>query len=618
MAVPAHDERDYQFAVKYGIPVVQVVEPVRIDTNNPHKEGYPVVERNMVHGIIRDPKTNKYLMLNWSSNPWTTFILGGKEDGEDGLEAITREIKEETGYSNLKFLYHSIQAYSEYCADHKQQNRIAHPVAYFFEVTEETTHTEVHDEEKQKHTMGWVDISKELPKNFTCSEWDIFKETIKHQGFYPNGEDGRLTNSGEFNGLTSQEARKKITEKVGGKIVTKSKLRDWVFARQRYWGEPIPIVHRADGTMYPVHESNLPIILPQVEKYEPTDNGESPLYQVPTWVNVKGYIDEAGYFHEDESKEEVFRRETDTMPQWAGSSWYFMRYIDPKNANEIGDKKLLGKWLPVDWYNGGMEHTTLHLLYSRFWYKFLFDLGLVPTSEPYYKRTSQGMILGEGGVKMSKSLGNVVNPDTIVKEYGADVLRLYEMFVGPFDQAVAWNPQAISGVKRFLEKVYTLKDKVDPTKSSTLPITHQTIKKVSLDIESMSFNTSVSQMMILVNTLDKEEKVSKKDYMTLLQVLAPFAPHLTEELWGLFAGDASSIHLQHWPTHDENMLFSEEVTIAVSVGGKMRGTLQAARDLEDSKVLEIVKNHEIYQKYVGNQEPKRVVIVKNKIVNIVI
>lgn len=428
-------------------------------------------------------------------------------------------------------------------------------------------------------------------------------------------EDGILTNSGGYDGLVSEEARKKMTEAVRGRIVMKSKLRDWVFARQRYWGEPIPLVYDEAGKMYPVHESELPVVLPQVDKFEPTDNGESPLYQVPEWVNVKGSIDEAGYFRADENGK-PFKRETDTMPQWAGSSWYFMRYIDSKNETAIGSPKLLDKWLPVDWYNGGMEHTTLHLLYSRFWYKFLFDIGIVKNNEPYYKRTSQGMILGTGGVKMSKSLGNVVNPDDIIKKYGADVLRAYEMFVGPFDQSVAWDERAIIGVERFLEKVEKLSHKVGNTAQSC-PVVHQSIVKVSDDMEKMGFNTCISQLMICANEFEKMEKISKSEFGMFLQLLAPFAPFITEELWKNIGND-TSIHVSPWPQADPSLLLEKEVTIAVQIGGKLRGTMTIERDATEELVLVEVRKTEYFQKYAGAETLKKVIFVPNKLINIVI
>ncbi len=427
--------------------------------------------------------------------------------------------------------------------------------------------------------------------------------------------EGKVFEEGVFYGLTSEVARKKITEAVGGKIVIKSKLRDWVFARQRYWGEPIPVVYDKDGTMYPVAESELPIVLPMVDKYEPTDNGESPLAIISDWVNVKGRIDSTGHFTTDDNGE-VFRRETDTMPQWAGSSWYFMRYIDPRNNQALGDKDLLAKWLPVDWYNGGMEHTTLHLLYSRFWYKFLFDIGIVPTSEPYYKRTSQGMILGAGGVKMSKSLGNVVNPDKIITEYGADVLRVYEMFIGPFDQSVAWDDKAIVGVSRFMDKVEKCAGKV-VVNTPSLPIIHQTIVKVSRDIDSTAFNTAISSLMICVNEFEKKDKIAKGDFEMFLKILAPFAPFITEELWKNL-GYTTSIHTSGWPLPDESLMIESEVTYAFQVAGKLRGTFITPKDLEEEAVIELLKTLDIYKKYIENAEPKKIIFVKNRLVNIVL
>ncbi len=428
---------------------------------------------------------------------------------------------------------------------------------------------------------------------------------------------GKLINSENFSGSSSEEAKTKITETLHGRVVKKSKLRDWVFARQRYWGEPIPIVYDETGKMYPVSATNLPITLPNVEKYEPTDNGESPLHQVADWVNVKGKIDNDGHFYSsDESDAKNFKRETDTMPQWAGSSWYFIRYIDNLNDSALGNESLLKKWLPVDWYNGGMEHTTLHLLYSRFWYKFLFDIGVVPTSEPYFRRTSQGMILGKGGVKMSKSLGNVINPDEIVEKDGADVLRLYEMFIGPFDQAVAWDDKAIIGVRRFLEKVDSLSNKVvegDEVES----ITHKTIKQIGEQIESMSFNTCISQLMICANDYEKREKISKKEFTMFVQAMSPFAPFLGEELWEKL-GMSGSVHISEWPKYDENKLTGDEVTIAFQVNGKLRGTFVIATNSSDEDIKTLAKSLDSYKKYIGDLVPKKEIVIKNKLINVVI
>lgn len=609
MAVPAHDERDFEFAKAYNISVKEVISP---ETGIPQEN--PEFRKSIV-AVVWNKKNNTFLSINWGKTMGgNLFVGGGVEGDEDIIECAKREVEEETGYKNVSFLAKTIPIHHSYFAHSKNIARRIEATGVLFELLDdEKREVSLEENEKNKFTTMWLSEKDVLTLVVDQLHSFVFKNVVKHELY---ADDGTLINSDFFNGLTSAAARIKITEAVGGRIVKKSKMRDWVFARQRYWGEPIPLVYDKDGTMYPVHESNLPITLPQVDKYEPTDNGESPLYQVPEWVHVKGYVDEDGFFHADTTKEEFFRRETDTMPQWAGSSWYFMRYIDPKNNDALGEKEMISKWLPVDWYNGGMEHTTLHLLYSRFWYKFLFDIGLVKTSEPYYKRTSQGMILGDGGVKMSKSLGNVVNPDDIIKEYGADTLRLYEMFIGPFDQAVVWNSKAVSGVRRFLDKVYSFKERVVDS-TTTIHATHQLIKKVTEDIETMSFNTCISQMMIWSNTIEKEESLSKKDLSLFLQMLAPFAPHIAEELWQEI-GMKESVHSTPWPEFDPSMLTTSEVTMAFQVSGKLRGTIEVSRDMTDEEVMDIVKKHEMYQKYIGNQGFKKVIIVKNKIVNIVI
>jgi leucyl-tRNA synthetase len=423
-------------------------------------------------------------------------------------------------------------------------------------------------------------------------------------------EDGVLINSGEFSDLTSEESRKRITLFVGGKIVTKYKLRDWVFSRQRYWGEPIPIIHCDKCGYVPIPEKDLPVLLPKVKSYVPTDNGESPLAIISKWVNTtcpkcKGKA----------------KRETDTMPNWAGSSWYFLRYADPKNKKELASKKALSYWMKngVDWYNGGMEHTTLHLLYSRFWHKFLYDLKLVPTSEPYMKRTSHGMILAEGGVKMSKSIGNTIDPKDIVNIYGADTLRIYEMFIGPFDQSVAWNTDSIIGSRRFLDKIWRLSVRIN-TKSSSKELEstlHKTIKKISEDIESMSFNTAISTMMILVNEMEKSESISIKDFKIFLQILAPFAPHITEELWSNF-GEKKSIHKSLWPKWDKKKIVDDTIKIAIQVNGKVRTEILIPKDIEENDIKALVLKDKIVMEWVGESLIKRFIYVKGRIINIVV
>ncbi len=407
---------------------------------------------------------------------------------------------------------------------------------------------------------------------------------------------------------------KEITYKVGGKIVTKYKLRDWVFSRQRYWGEPIPIIHCEKCGYVPVPEKDLPVLLPKVKSYVPTDNGESPLAIISKWVNTtcpkcKGKA----------------KRETDTMPNWAGSSWYFLRYADPKNKKEFASKKALNYWMKhgVDWYNGGMEHTTLHLLYSRFWHKFLYDLKLVPTSEPYMKRTSHGMILAEGGVKMSKSIGNTVDPKDIVALYGADTLRVYEMFIGPFDQSVAWSTESIIGSRRFLDKIWRIGQKVaSPDAFVQVPnkffqtFLHKTIKKIEEDIESMNFNTAISSMMIFINEMEKNE-VSVKNFKIFLKILAPFAPHITEEIWSKL-GEKQSIHKSSWPKWDKKKIINDTITIAVQVNGKVRTEITISKDIEDYEVKALILKDIKVLEWVGSMDIKRIIYVKGRIVNIVV
>ena len=395
-----------------------------------------------------------------------------------------------------------------------------------------------------------------------------------------------------------------------GKKVTKFKLRDWVFSRQRYWGEPIPVIHCSKCGMVPVPEADLPVLLPDVDKYEPTDNGESPLASIDSWVNVK--CPKCG----DEAK-----RETDTMPNWAGSSWYFLRYTDPHNDKEFASKEALSHWMPVDWYNGGMEHTTLHLLYSRFWNKFLFDIGLVPTSEPYKKRTSHGFILAESGEKMSKSKGNVINPDDIVERFGADTLRLYEMFMGPFEQAISWSESSLVGPRRFIEKVWKLKDRIkdEPLDidSEGQTLMNQTIKKVTEDIENMGFNTAISSLMIYTNTLEKKDTITRTEFETLVLLLSPFAPHVSEELFELL-GHKESVFDKTWPIFDENRLQNREVVMGIQVNGKLRASIKVHVDIFDEELKKKVLELDDVKKWLNNNEPKKIIIVAGKIVNIVI
>ena len=428
---------------------------------------------------------------------------------------------------------------------------------------------------------------------------------------YTDVAEGKLVNSGFLDGLSVAEAKKKITEfleeKGIGHAKTNYKLRDWVFSRQRYWGEPIPIIHCDKCGFVPLKEEDLPLELPEVESYLPGDNGESPLAAMDSWVNVT--CPHCGG---------PAKRETDTMPQWAGSSWYFLRYIDPKNDKELASQEALKYWLPVDWYNGGMEHTTLHLLYSRFWHRFLYDQGVVPTKEPYAKRTSHGMILGSNGEKMSKSRGNVVNPDDIIEEFGADTLRTYEMFIGAFDQAANWSMEGVQGCRRFLDRVWKLQDITEDgdaySKDLEVKI-NQTIKKVSGDFETLKYNTGIAALMSLINDFYKAGKITKGDLKTFLQLLNPVAPHITEELWSI-EGFEGRIYQSAWPEYDEAKCVEDRITIAVQVLGKLRGTFEEDRNA--SKEIMIERAKETVSKHLDGKEIVKEIYVPGKLVNFVV
>ncbi len=437
---------------------------------------------------------------------------------------------------------------------------------------------------------------------------DISKEA------FTDCSSGTLINSDFINGLTVDKAKEKVVNwleknKIGEHKVN-YKLRDWVFSRQRYWGEPIPIVHCEKCGYVPIDEKDLPLVLPEVESYEPTDNGESPLINVPEWVNTK--CPKCG----GDAK-----RETDTMPQWAGSSWYFLRYTDPNNDKELASKEALNYWTPVDWYNGGMEHTTLHLLYSRFWHKFLYDIGIVPTVEPYSKRTSHGMILGENGEKMSKSRGNVVNPDEIVEKYGADTMRLYEMFIGDFEKAAPWSTAGVKGCKRFLERYWSLQEiLVDDNKirESMESNFNKTIKKVSEDIENLKFNTAIAALMSLINSIYESGSITKGELALFSILLNPFAPHVTEEVWESNKLGLERLSKCSWSSYDESKCVDDKTEIAVQINGKVRARLEISKSESKEEVLKMAKSIDSIAKGLSEGTILKEIYVPNRLVNFVI
>lgn len=455
----------------------------------------------------------------------------------------------------------------------------------------------------------------EFAKKFNLPIIEVVKggEDVQKEAF-TDCATGVMVNSDFLTGLTVEEAKKKmiswLEENKVGRAKTNYKLRDWVFSRQRYWGEPIPIVHCDKCGYVPIPESELPLRLPMVDSYEPTDTGESPLSKMTDWVETTCPCC-GGKAH----------RETDTMPQWAGSSWYFLRYMDPHNKEALASKEALNYWSPVDWYNGGMEHTTLHLLYSRFWHKFLYDIGVVPTPEPYAKRTSHGMILGENGEKMSKSRGNVVNPDDIVQQYGADTMRLYEMFIGDFEKAAPWNDKGIKGCRRFVERYYNLQEKLidgDEVRPELECSIHKTIKKVSEDIENIKFNTAIASLMALMNDINAVGSINKKEYAIFSILLNPFAPHVTEEIWSTCnLGDGMVVD-QPWPEYDESKCKANEIEIAVQVNGKIKTKLMIPAEAEQAEVIALAKSDENVKKSVEGMNIIKEIYVKGRLVNIVV
>ncbi len=451
-------------------------------------------------------------------------------------------------------------------------------------------------------------------KKFGCEIIEVVSggEDVQQAAFTAKDETGILVNSDFLNGKTVKDAIPAmiawLEEKGIGRAKVQYKLRDWVFSRQRYWGEPIPVVKCDKCGYVPLPEDQLPLTLPDVESYEPTENGESPLAKITDWVNTTCPCCGG-----------PAKRETDTMPQWAGSSWYFLRYMDPHNDKALASKEALEYWSPVDWYNGGMEHTTLHLLYSRFWHKFLYDIGVVPTKEPYAKRTSHGMILGENGEKMSKSRGNVVNPDEIVDTYGADTMRLYEMFIGDFEKAAPWSPKSIKGCRRFLERVWALAEKVqdgDAYSKEHEVLMHRTIKKVGEDADSLKANTAIAALMTMLNEF-YDKGVNKAEYMTFLTLLNPFAPHITEELWQQMGGEGL-LSVAPWPVYDEAKTVEDTVEVAVQVNGKLKCTIKLPVDCDKQVAIDTALAEEKVKNAVEGKQMVKQIVVPGKIVNLVV
>ncbi len=612
MAVPAHDERDAAFAKKFNLPVVQVLEPTYTQTTEPGrvKEGEPFDHREAIIAIVKHWSEEKYMALKWKQVAWGTFITGGIEVGQTAEEAAKMEIKEETGYLNPKFIKDFGVVHGKFYHVPKKTNRNAHAHVLYFELADDAREA-VADSEQAIHEILW--LTRDELKKFLTPDTHIYalKQLFGEEGLY-TGE-GTLTNSGMFDRLESAEAKKKITEAVGGRMVKTYRLRDWLISRQRYWGAPIPVVYDPTGAPHPIPEEHLPWLLPTDVDYLP--HGTSPL------ATSKELL---------ERTEKIFGKgwkpDVDTMDTFVCSSWYYFRFADPKNTQEFASKEAIKKWLPVDLYVGGAEHTVLHLMYARFFTKALQKHGIIGFNEPFLKLRHQGLILAEDGSKMSKSKGNVVNPDDVAATYGADTLRLHIMFLGPLEAAKPWSTKNILGVRRFLERVWRLgtsgrvsgstgsTTESTPASSSIEGLLHQTIKKVSEDLEQLKMNTAVSALMILLNAFEEHETISKDTYKIFLQLLNPLAPHITSELWEI-AGFEGDIAVEPWPVADESKITAATVPVAVQVNGKVRATIQLSPDVGEEEALTAARAHPDVQKWLALGKEIKAVYVAGKIIS---
>ena len=629
MAVPAHDERDFEFAKKFKLPIVEVIEPLAVRTTGldaVHADG-PFHDRPAILAFVKHWSEDKYLAVRYKPTDTRGCVSGGIDEGEEPIATAQREIREETGYvhtSLVRKLGGTI--HGKYYSVVRKWNTFAHYTPFLFTLDDDTCE-QVSEKEKADHEITWL-TKKEMDEFINHEDMRIAWVRINGRACY-EGE-GILANSGEFSGMESAEARKAITGKLGRAKVT-YKLRDWVFSRQRYWGEPIPVIHCAKCGVVPVPEKDLPVKLPEVNSYQPTGTGHSPLASIAKWVNVRC-----------PKCKGPGTRETNTMPQWAGSSWYHLRYMDPKNKKALVDKKKEKYWAPVDTYVGGAEHATRHLIYARFWHKFLHDIGVVSTPEPFMRLISVGLIQAPDGKKMSKRYGNVINPDDIVKAYGADTLRMYEMFMGPFTDSIAWSTESMIGARRFLERVWRLGQRANPSTTSSLRSDgygagneergaegterqlHKTILKVGSDIESFKFNTAIAAMMTFTNVAEKEG-INKDQFVRFLKILAPFAPHMTEELWSSFAKATKdkrgarkmrSIHTEKWPSYDVSKLKDETVRIAVQINGKTRGEASVAADA-DKEAQEAAARGAVAARLDGKQVV-RTIVVPGRLMNLIV
>ena len=606
MAVPAHDERDNEFAKKFGIPVTQVVAKVSTASagNEKVREDSAFKERDAVMCIVKHWEKDEYLAQEWTDHSGVrTMVSGGIEPGEDVVTAGKREIQEEAGYTDAKFI-RDVKGFSfiEFYHQRKQTNIRARFQNLYFELQSGAS-VPVADEESGQHRNTWKTWD-ELFAFLTLMEKDATKKAFEKGPTIYTGE-GRLVNSGAHDGITTEEAKKLFTELYG--VVKKTyRLRDWIVSRQRYWGVPIPMVHCATCGPQPVPEKQLPVELPRITDYLPDGDGKSPLAKSARFVKTTCPV--------CKGKAE---RETDTLDTFVDSSWYYLRYADPKNKQQFASAKALAQWLPVDVYSGGAEHTTMHVLYSRFWHKALYDMKMVSHPEPYVRRMNRGLIMGPDGQKMSKSKGNVIDPDDVVTRLGADTVRMYLAFIGPYNEvgSYPWSQESIAGVRRFLERVWKLQFSLSTKVSEdTERELHKMIKKCSEDMQEMKFNTAIAALMTFINHAEKQG-ITSAQYDTLIKLLAPLAPHCAEELWHI-RGHKQSIHLEKWPKWQEKKLIASSVIMAVQVNGKLRGQFTCAI-AESKEVIEQLAQRAV-EKWTADQRVVKIIIVPQRLVNIVV